>query len=218
MGEELGKNIEIIKKVFPKGLPNDITPGDLFDLARKISLERLGVTGVTEGVMFLRRPLSEDGSNRLPPTGSSPALHRSSLKLDREIFKPKGLRLQIGIPFSPLQKDVPLITTDMLRAVGLDKLDRLVKDWWQSPRIKQHVNAGKIIRGAFDRFYDVDPRYVEEIIKPFENERSLIAAQVIQDADELLRTFRPGQGCRGRVCRVMNAFDAGIEVPAPRRK
>jgi hypothetical protein len=212
---EAVKNLEVIEEVFDRAFkgrpPPDIKYADIRHLASNISLERLGARDVTEAVMFVKRPLSEvevvDAADRLISRLAS-----EFPKLDREMFKPKGLRLQVGVPFTPLQTEIPLITTDMLRAVGLDRLDGLMKLVAKLPVVKQAVNAGKIVRGAFDRFYNVDERYVEEIIKPFENERSFVAAQVIKDADELLKTFDLDKEARDRVSRVMNAFDSGIDA------
>src|SRR5262249_34398207 len=127
--------------------------------------------------------------------------------LESDIFKSKGLRLNVGVPFTSAQAEVPLITGDVLRAVGLDRLEGLAKAVGSLPGIKQAINSGQVLRGAFDRFYQLPEGYVQAVTK-LQNEFDFIKQDVVRDAIRLTEDI-PREG-RERISKVMAAFEGAV--------
>ncbi|HKX29349.1 MAG TPA: hypothetical protein VJ302_16755 [Blastocatellia bacterium] len=199
-----------IRAVLGGKLPPGVTEQGLDDLAGQISLERLGLPNAqaaADSISTLTRRLdygellesADDLINRV--AAMSP-------ETSRAIFQPGGLKLTVGIPLTPLQSRISLITPEMIKAVGLDRLDGVVKAVAGLPGIKQAINAGKVVRGAFDRFYDLDHEYIKTIAK-LQNEWDFIKGDVVRDVRELVEGTT--KESREKISKVINGFQAGVE-------
>lgn len=189
-------------------LPAGVTDEALDALASRISLERLGIPNTKQAVNFVTRQLD---TQEIADTADHMIgrLAELSPELGRQLFKPGGLRLSIGIPLTRAQAEIPIVNRDILRAVGLDRLDGVVKAVAALPGIKQALRGGEVLRGAFDRFYKLPDDYVRTITK-LQDEYSFLQSDVVRDARILVNDI-PREG-RERISRVMNGFQAGIET------
>lgn len=202
----VGKDIRAVLGRLPAG----ISEAQIDDLAGKISMERLGLRDLDSLDNAITTVTRQGDYGEILQTADQLVSQIAGLspELERAIFKPGGLRLVVGVPFTPAQASIPIINRDILRAVGLDRLDGVVRAVGALPGIKQALNAGEVLRGAFDRFYKLDPAYVETITK-LQNEFDFIKYDVVRDSQELVKDItREG---RERISRVMNGFQAGIE-------
>src|SRR5262249_6731452 len=94
----------------PKGGTNQALDG----LADKISLERLGLPSIdaTDKSLTILRRQSTTGDVVGAADELISRIASLSPDLERDIFKSKGLRINVGVPFTSAQAEIPLITGD----------------------------------------------------------------------------------------------------------
>lgn len=192
-------------------LPGDVTEDMIDDLAGKISLERLGLKSFDEAentaLTVLRRSVDK-GENELLGDELVSRVAGLSPQAAGQIFKPGGLRLLVGVPLTSAQAEIPL-TAPLRNLLGLERVDRLMKTVKSLPGIKQGLAGGNVIRGAFDRFYDFDPRTIEAI-RGLENQKNFVEREVVRDAQALAMDVT-AEG-RERVSRVISGYESGLSA------